>query len=1021
VTSLDFPHIKDTSNADFTIAKRQITVTTPNGGEKLCIGATKEIRWSSLNVPGKIIISLSRDGGQTWSIIHSSNINYGKYTWTVDSPASADCLIKVYSLTYPASDTSDGVFEIGQSALDVTYPNGGEVLTAGVAANITWNSCGIASNVDIELSRDGGTTWTTIIADTPNDGTEPYTFTSPDSSNCRIRVTPLGDPSVADVSDEDFQIITRTITVTYPNGGERWVVGRPVNITWDSTNMSGPVKIEILRIRLGLWTTLSSSWSTPGEFPWTVTSPLGTECRIRVTSLDYPTVNDRSNADFVITNTYLDVTYPNGGETLTNGETYNITWNRNNMPTGDCKIDLSRDGGGSWSRLFSSVPNTGSQPWTPSISPSTRCRIRVTSNADAAITDISDSDFSVVTRRLTVSAPNGGESWGIGQQKSIIWTSSNLAADEKLTIQLSRNGGSTYTTLATNILNSGTFPWVVAAPDSNNCLVRVFSQEFTSVSDTSNTAFTIADVMTIPCVVTLDDWIPSPAGTEVQVEIRNPGGSTPLETHTILLDQNGAAQFTTTLKMLCDMTFKASHWLQTTASNVDIAVDMPPVQVRLSNGDCNGDNNVDALDLETVTKEWSRTSFTTPTADLNGDGRCDAFDLDIVRRNWSGAPGGGGASNGLEMWLGDESGNPIQRIETIAGEPFDIHVWATTSGDTWFIDASVAFDAANREGLTAYPLLHHVELASGDPETDMVWGDALSSFAVPLQKGLAGFYKRSGGTRGYGANFACAMIPGKVPALNRLHVAKLTLRHRMDAGGSTAVFLWDDTTNSAGALNTMAFGAVPIYGVSSSVDVYAYVADTIPEAKLGADADKVQIRGAAVTAAFPDVFYIETDDRSAGIKVFNESHWAVPGNRVDIYGVVLTDDHGERYIDADDIEVYGTSNLLPVAMPVRALGGSDWEFNSVTGAGQIGVTGGLGLNNIGLLLRVSGRFTKTGEHTFTINDGSGAVVKCIAPDDVTLNAGWQYATVVGISSCELIGGTTNRLIRVRGGDGIAAF
>lgn len=1021
VTSLDFPNVKDTSNADFTIAKRQITIITPNGGEKLCIGTTKEIRWSSTNVPGKIIISLSRDGGQTWSIIHSSNLNLGKYTWTVNSPASTNCLIKVYSLTYPASDTSDGAFEIGLSALDVTYPNGGEVLTAGSTADITWNSCGITSNVDIALSRDGGVTWTTIISDTPNDGTEPYTVTSPDSVNCRVRVTPTGNPTVADISDEDFKIITRTITVTYPNGGERWVVGKPVNITWHSANLSGPVKIEITRNRGISYTILSSNWATPGIFPWTVASPLSSRCRIRVTSVDYPTVNDLSNADFGITDVYLDVTYPNGGEVLTNGQSYNITWNQNNMPPGDCKIDLSRDGGGTWSRLFSNVPNTGSQAWTPSISPSTRCRIRVTSLADDLITDISDAEFSVVTRRITVSSPNGGEVWGIGHQKNITWTSSNLAADEKLTIELSRNGGSTYTTLASNILNSGTLPWTVTAPGSTNCLVRITSQEFASLSDTGNSVFTIADVLTIPCQVTLKDWTPSPAGMEVQVEIRNPGGSTPLETHTIVLGPNGTAQFTTTLKMLCDMTFKASHWLRATVSDVDIAVDMPIVQVSLTNGDCNGDDQINEMDAEAVANYWART-FTMPSnTDLNGDGRCDAFDLAIINRNWGGKKDGINASGGCTMWFGDEDGNPIQAIETVAGEPFEINVWATTTTATWFINAAVAFDAANSEGSGAVPLLRDIDLADGNPEIDLVWGEAISSYTIPLQKELCGFYKQSGGTRGYGANFACALVPGSLPAANRIHVAKLTLRHRMDSGGTASVVLWDDATNTAGCLNTMAFGTSPIYGMYDSVDIRAYIADTIPEAKSAANLDAVEIRGAAVTAAFPDVFYIETDDRNMGIMARLDSHWIEAGDRVDIFGWVDVNEDGEKYIEVNDFEIDGTSDIRPVAMANYQLGGGGWNYNPYTGAGQAGVTGGVGLNNIGLLVRVFGRFERLDNSTFTIDDGSGVSVRCTVPAGVYLNPNWNFVTVTGISSCRMAGGALERLVLVREQNDIVGY
>ncbi|MDO8586440.1 MAG: hypothetical protein Q7T82_05315 [Armatimonadota bacterium] len=65
------------------------------------------------------------------------------------------------------------------------------------------------------------------------------------------------------------------------------------------------------------------------------------------------------------------------------------------------------------------------------------------------------------------------------------------------------------------------------------------------------------------------------------------------------------------------------------------------------------------------------------------------------------------------------------------------------------------------------------------------------------------------------------------------------------------------------------------------------------------------------------------------------------------------------------------------------------------------------------LVTIYGKFTKTSDATFTLDDGSGLTVKCVVPTGVTTDSGWKYAVVTGISSCEKVGEELQRLLRVR--------
>jgi hypothetical protein len=54
--------------------------------------------------------------------------------------------------------------------------------------------------VSIELSRNGGLSWESIIASTDNTGIYSWVATGPVSSNCVIRVTNLTEPSYNSIS-----------------------------------------------------------------------------------------------------------------------------------------------------------------------------------------------------------------------------------------------------------------------------------------------------------------------------------------------------------------------------------------------------------------------------------------------------------------------------------------------------------------------------------------------------------------------------------------------------------------------------------------------------------------------------------------------------------------------------------------------------------------------------------------------------------------------------------------------------
>lgn len=119
----------------------------------------------------------------------------------------------------------------------VLTPNGGEVLAVGSPLSVTWNAL-VLTDVMIELSRDGGSTWSVLSASTPNDGSESFTVTGPVSQNCLVRVGSL-DGTVTDVSNAPFWIYQTVpwLGVSPTGGSLAQGASQPLTLSFDTTGM----------------------------------------------------------------------------------------------------------------------------------------------------------------------------------------------------------------------------------------------------------------------------------------------------------------------------------------------------------------------------------------------------------------------------------------------------------------------------------------------------------------------------------------------------------------------------------------------------------------------------------------------------------------------------------------------------------------------------------------------------------------------------------------------------------------
>ena len=292
-----------------------------------------------------------------------------------------------------------------------------------------------------------------------------------------------------------------TVTVTSPNGGEAWAVALPAVIT--CTHAGGTALTDSICLSLDGGTTWSFLFKEAAAATHTVPSVPNsptTQARIQITATNAAGSNaDASDADFSITTVLLPPTVrvvtPNGGETWAIGGTATITCTHLSGAAVTDSICLSLDGGATYSFMFKeAAAGTHTVPSVPN-SPTTRGRIQITAiNAAGSDADASDADFSIVTLppTVTVTAPNGGETWTVALPATITCTHAGGAAVTD-SICLSLDGGATYGFMFKEA--AAATHNVTSVPNSPTTRARILITAINdagSNADTGDASFTIA-------------------------------------------------------------------------------------------------------------------------------------------------------------------------------------------------------------------------------------------------------------------------------------------------------------------------------------------------------------------------------------------------------------------------------------------------------------------------------------------------------------------------------------------------
>jgi PKD repeat protein/subtilisin family serine protease len=383
--------------------------------------------------PPNQTLSISNTGGGTltWSVSDNA-------TWLSLNPASGinsgtvTLSVNIAGLTAGIYNATITITAVGATDTPVSIPvtltiNPPPPTICYSPTNLTFTATqggSNPSNQTLSISNTGGGTLTWSVSDSatwlslnPTSGTNSGTVTlsvniaglTGGTYNATITITATG-ASNSPVNIPVTLTINAplTLTIALPNGSEIIPSGSTYTIQWGAPS-------EAVRFDIGysLDNGASGTWKlianniTDHSYNWTVPAldKNNNTCRVGVRAYNSSGgVIGTDTSDNPFTIQVIKITDPDGGETLTSGSTYQITWQTNATvrPVQSVKIYGSPNQGqsGTWKLLTTVSGNPGYYNWTVPIvgTPKDKCRIGVVL-LDSSSTNIgqdgSDNNFTI--------------------------------------------------------------------------------------------------------------------------------------------------------------------------------------------------------------------------------------------------------------------------------------------------------------------------------------------------------------------------------------------------------------------------------------------------------------------------------------------------------------------------------------------------------------------------------------------------------------------------------------------------
>jgi uncharacterized protein (TIGR02145 family) len=330
-----------------------ISVTSPNeittnGPLRWPVRSNQDIKWEK-HISGRVIIELYK-GGEFYSTIISNPPGDSIYRWLIpsDQTPGTDYKIKITSVNDNSiSDLSDTTFTICiHREIDIEFSRWAD--PAKKNGWFTVQPTTSNSQKSFNLNCDYSThkfIWNcsniffqsyfghySTLPD-PSYLIDSFTYTNelpspgtnnPPSGNERLHINIFlyhrVSPSLyrdVEVVIKNIYIVPINISVISPIGGEIWNGGHIHNITWNSSCITGNVKIEL--VQGTNYSTIAPGVPNNGSWTWNISQNISNSdsYRIKISSINDTSINDISNGNFTIVQPPV-LLSPANGSTINN-------------------------------------------------------------------------------------------------------------------------------------------------------------------------------------------------------------------------------------------------------------------------------------------------------------------------------------------------------------------------------------------------------------------------------------------------------------------------------------------------------------------------------------------------------------------------------------------------------------------------------------------------------------------------------------------------------------------------------
>lgn len=517
----------------FTVYSQALLLTKPSGAEAWPAYSTQRISWTSANVD-LIKIEVSVDSGRNWSILTISYAaSAGYFDWQIPAQPSDSCFVRISDISNPAVSSSNfpnNPFRIPKPTIVLDeLPLSG---FGGTALTASWNASGVRF-INLYVSTNGGATFLKVSDNiSAVQGLCNIVLPLIESNNCYLKITNAENELIADTTNIAFQIVRLpgfdvakfkggsydghasisnkpdVLRIIKPMLNDTLLGGSSTAIRWVATNID-QVEIQYSLTNGGLWQSISGPIAaTTGLYNWIVPQIATNEGLIRIRSAN-DTTKFAVSEPFVIRAKQLklpaEFKQPMFGFRTT---AFPIEWTQSGLSFVRLKI-IEND---------SVVSNSISAAqeiinWVIPVNAPDSFRIEI---VDTAIGGPADTSGYVFVRNLpgvdfakyrggsydghasqsnnapsvTVTYPNGGETFFAGATVIIRWNSSGI---DTLKLMYSLDSGMVWKTVDTNfIASAGSGLWKLPNISSPHAFIKLYAVSDTLISDVSDGAFVLS-------------------------------------------------------------------------------------------------------------------------------------------------------------------------------------------------------------------------------------------------------------------------------------------------------------------------------------------------------------------------------------------------------------------------------------------------------------------------------------------------------------------------------------------------